>query len=137
MSEQSATRVIVVCDPDSTAAQALVQQRRWRQVEWFALRDIDHVNDAVAEGAVQTVVFGGPDEFLRALWDGWLTADQWGTTVRVEFASSDGVAADVSPAALVTAWRDWQRMRKRRRIFAALVLSLAALLAAFALVAAL
>jgi hypothetical protein len=131
-----ATGVAVVGDeggPETAAVEQLL--RRWNecQVRWYPRRDLDVLDAAVREDHVRCVVFKDVNDLLEEVWEGEVEIDRWlAKGVRVEFAEGLGADATAQADTVIRAWRRWNGRRCRRHVVAAMVLSLLALAAAFA-----
>jgi len=102
------------------------------EAEWFAPLDVDHVDEAVGAGRVGWVVFANLSSLLDAIWDEEIQFDRWlsaGTTV--SFMDSPG--AESTAGVVFESWRKWNRRHRRRQVTAGVMLSAAALAAAFLL----
>ncbi|MEW6197307.1 MAG: hypothetical protein AB1601_01395 [Planctomycetota bacterium] len=127
--------VMVVCDPDGPAA-AVVRARLAAsgvaQVTWIRPGDADDVDRAVAAGQVKRVIWPDLATWLTALWDGLLVPARWRQPdLTVEFAGVTGPLDASVVRAIATTWDAWHARYRRRQAVAGLILSVAALAAAF------
>ncbi len=141
--------VAVVCEEDgehATAMAAYLRSQNLTDVEWFAPRDVDDVDEAVCDRRVGRVVFVDLTALLDAIWDQEIQFDRWlSAGARVSFANPPGstptraveAAAIVEPipAVVFESWRQWNRRHRRRQVVAGAILSGIALAAGFALIA--
>ncbi len=140
MTAEPEMQVAVVCEPgspDAAAIQTDLQAASVADVAWFAPRDADDLDEQVRAGRVQRVIFARADDFLTALWDRQIDAAAWTEgRVTISFANNPDAPTDLTPAAakaVAVAWRRWTSVNRRRRIVAGIVLTLIAILTAFAL----
>lgn len=125
----------IVCDRNGAGAAIVGEYLRTQGVadtEWHLPRDVDEVDKALCAGRIQRVIFPALDDFLAALWDEPLTLDRWlAPEMRVEFAQPSGPSDAARAATLMASWQRYQALRRRTRAVAGLVLSAAAIAAAF------
>jgi len=128
--------VAVVCDPsgpDAADVHGYLQARNLTQAAWFAPRDVDEVEKGLRSGRVRRVVFPRLADFLEPLWDEALHVEFWQASgVMVDFVEPGGAS---TVAAIVDRWEKTRRRRRRRQVVAGLILSIAAMAAAFVIIA--
>jgi hypothetical protein len=129
--------VAVVCDRDAKHASRMETYLRAGGItgaQWYAPSDADDADKALRAGLVRRIVFVRMDDFLTALFEGLLAPQHWpGPDMPIELAEPPGPAGQAWLAAIVSSWSNWRRRRRFRQAVAGLVLSAAALLAAFCL----
>jgi hypothetical protein len=132
--------IVVACDRDGPAAEqvrALLQARGAELDTWYALRDLDELDQAVRAGLVTNVLFARPEDLLNGVWNEDLALDDWVSHgVHVEFATAPPTAgSELTCAAWIAAsWHGWNQRRRRRQRVAGVILSAIALVSAFTLV---
>jgi hypothetical protein len=118
----------------AAALAAFVEARGLSGATWYPPRDVDELDAAVRAGTVQTVVFAHLADMLRAGWDDRLTPQAWRAAgVAVLFADA-AEPAPADPLSLLDAWSAWRKRQRRRQAVAGVILSVAALAAAFLVV---
>lgn len=138
MSDRTQTSSIaVVCGRDSEHAAAvagLLESLGVSQAGWHLPRAVDDVDRAVRDGHVREVVFARRADLLDAVWSRRIAFDQWRAAgVRVQLADQPEQGAIESLIPVIDSWYRWQRSQRRRQWLAGVLLSLAALVAAFCL----
>ena len=131
-------RVAVVCEhggDDTAAMEAFLQTRRITEARWYPRRDLDEVDQAVRSGDVQRVVFPKVGDLLESLWNEEIAFDQWlAAGTQVEFVESPEQNTAAHVKTIIASWEQWRRLHHRRQVVAGVILSTAALAAAFALI---
>jgi len=135
-SESNAGRLAAVCDPDDPYASELAGYLASRSdaATIFRCRELDDLDRAVRSGRVGEVVFVSPEDLLEAVWDGQVNFAAWRAGgVRVNFLRLPQNTDELFQRVL-SCWDRWRLRRRRRQILATVLLSVAALLAAWVLV---
>lgn len=129
--------LLVVCDPHSPARAAVetyLQANGSAAAAWYAPRDVDDVDRRVRAGGVRVVVFPSVAELLDVVWTDGIALDAWlAAGTRVAFADATSAAAAACVPLIWTSWQRWRRRRRRQQVVAGLILSAAAVAAAFTL----
>jgi len=126
--------VAIVCDRDTAGApavEAYLASQGVADAAWFAPRDLDDVDRAVADGRVRRVVFPRLIDMLEGLWNEEIDAAAWlAAGVQIDLVESPSAGC---PPTLLESCQRWRTARRARRATAGLVLSVVALAAAFTL----
>jgi hypothetical protein len=129
--------VAVVARIDGDEAQAIERRMtvQGRSVRWVVPRDLDLVDRDVREGRVNRVIFGQCGDLLAGIWNGDVSFAAWRDTgVQVEFVESPGEDSAALLATVAHAWTRYRLAQRRRRLIGGVILSLIAVVAAFAIV---
>ncbi len=127
--------VVVICESHGAAAETVrgyLAARGIGQAAWVGPHDADEVERAIVAGRVRRVIWPDVAAWLTALWGGQIVASHWwqgGPTL--EFADVAGPLDTSVVRAISAAWDTWHARHRRRRAAAGLILSVAALAAAF------
>jgi hypothetical protein len=132
--------IAVVCDragEQAAAMRAFLESRGVEDAAWYAPRDVDDVDRAVRSGAMRRVIFPGTRNLFDAIWDEEISFEQWlKAGASVDFVEKPAGDAAACVAAMFTSWQHWRRVHRRRQTIAGVVLSMVAIAAAFAVLAA-
>lgn len=121
-------------DPRAAEIAAFLQANGLDAVEWFAPRDLDELHDAVRAGRIGRVIFADLPALLAAVWGEVIDFAAWRERgVQVDLAAVPPADSAALVAQFWESWRAWRRAQRRRRTRAAIVLTCAALAAAFVL----
>lgn len=103
-----------------------------RAAQHFTSTDCDKLNDAVCGGEFNCVLFADMETLLTGIWEGDIHLQTWlQRGIRIEFADTAFGDSCSSQAALGAFYRSvakWRADQRRRKLIAASILSLAALL---------
>ena len=128
--------VVVICDrksPSAAPVEAYLHDHNLPHATWYAPRDGDDADRVLRTGAAQHVVFATTADLLATVWSEAIALDAWlAAGITVTFAEPTPLASPEALASLAQSWHRWHHRQRRRQIIGGLLLSLAALAAAFA-----
>jgi hypothetical protein len=138
MSEPSATGdILAICEKDTPAADAVrvhLAASGLQATAWYKPRDVAEVGECIRAGGVRVVIFPTAEDALTAIWDGRANLDTWQEAGTCLACATPPAASPEAWLSLVErAWSGWRHRQRRQQIVACLVLSIAALAAAFGL----
>ncbi|MBI5765550.1 MAG: hypothetical protein HZA51_18730 [Planctomycetes bacterium] len=106
-------------------------ERGASNIQWFEAKDDDELNHLALQGKFDCIVYEKLDLMLTAIWKGDVDWQQWKQRgIRVEIAEQCGPPDWQSMIESVEgSYRTWRRGERRRQIIAAILLSIAGLIA--------
>lgn len=132
-STESLTGKRVAARPISARAEVerALTQRGASNIHWFEAKDDDELNQQALQGKFDCIVYEKRELLLTAIWKGdvdWRQWKQYGIRVEIveECASPDWPSMIDS---VEVSYRSWRRGERRRQITAAILLSVAGLVA--------
>jgi len=121
--------------PDAARVEAYLRERAAPEACWYAPGELADLDAAVRAGQIRRVLLLRLEDLLEALWEREIELDRWlALGVELHCVESPPPPPAACLAAVAQSWQRWRRRQRRRQLIGGLVLSVLALVAAFALI---
>lgn len=114
-----------------TEVERALTDRGASNIQWFETKDDDELNQLALQGKIDCIVYEKKDLLLTAIWKGDVDWRQWKQRgIRVEIIEEcDPHEWQSMIDSIEGSYRFWRRGERRRQIIAAILLSIAGLVA--------